>query len=143
MLKKTFLLVLAVAVLLSAFACRKKLQTEIKTPDIGSESSVAPTALPGETPAAVLPTEAPNVLVPAVMVEGTVYYFNSRFIDKPEEEPLGSISSIVPITEYPEKNDQANLQILMDAPYVMLEDGVALPMEDGWGVFVTADKLSE
>lgn len=143
MFKKTFLLVLAAAVLLSVFACRQKVQTETKTPGNGSESSAAPTAIPSETPVTVLPTEAPNVLVPAVMIEGTVYYFNGNFIEKPEEKPLGCISSIVPITEYPEKNDQANLDILMDAPYVMLEDGVALPMEDGWGVFVTADKLSK
>ena len=73
----------------------------------------------------------PDVLVPAVMVEGQVYCTTGE-VD--ESALLGKVSSVVPLSQWPEKEGEANFGET-GAPYARTEDGLVVLVDQEWTLF--------
>ena len=73
---------------------------------------------------------------PAVKAYDTVYCWSGHaFYRTPDEsEYAGRIESVVPETEKPAENNEANVPC-KDAPFVLLDDGVALLLNGEWQFF--------
>lgn len=126
--KQILVLFLLVVLLLSSVACEKgneAQETEKSSNDNGSISDFGKT-VPG----------IPNVLTPMIVVDNTIYYWTGEELTEPpsEKEYSGYIESIVPENRRPAKNNEANIPC-MDAPYFILDDGVALLYAQKWFVF--------
>lgn len=126
--KRILVLFLLVVLLLSSVACEKgneAQETEKPSNDISSISDFGKT-VPG----------IPNVLTPMIVVDNTVYYWTGEELTETlsEKEYSGYIESIVPENRRPTKNNEANLPCL-NAPYVVLNDGVALLYNQKWFLF--------
>lgn len=126
--KRILVLFLLVVLLLSSVACEKgneAQETEKPSNDNSSISDFGKT-VPG----------IPNVLTPMIVVGNTVYYWTGEELTETpsEKEYSGYIKSIVPENRRPTKNNETNLPCL-NAPYVVLDDGVALLYNNKWMLF--------
>ena len=126
--KRILVLFLLVVLLLSSVACEKgneAQETEKSSNDNSSISDFGKT-VPG----------IPNVLTPMIVVGNTVYYWTGEELTETpsEKEYSGYIKSIVPENRRPTKNNEANLPCL-NAPYVVLNDEVALLYNQQWFLF--------
>ena len=126
--KQILVLFLLAIVLLGSVACEKgneAQETEKPSNDNSSISDFGKT-VPG----------IPNVLTPMIVVDNTVYYWTGEELTETlsEKEYSGYIESIVPENRRPTKNNEANLPCL-NAPYVILNDGVALLYNQKWFLF--------
>lgn len=126
--KQILVLFLLVVLLLSSVACEKgneAQETEKSSNDNSSISDFGKT-VPG----------IPNVLTPMIVVGNTVYYWTGEELaaSPSEKEYSGYIESIVPENRRPTKNNEANLTCL-NAPYVVLNDEVALFYNQKWFLF--------
>ena len=86
--------------------------------------------------------ETPNVLLPSVMINGKIYYlFGEEAATVPDENSYsGRIKSVVSLTEFPTKDDEANFEPV-DSPYVLLDDGNAIVWFNGrWMLFGKMDE---
>ena len=87
--------------------------------------------------------DAPNALLPQIMYEDIIYYFdgNSQFdIEiEPTEDTL-KIKLLVPLTQIPKENGQANFG---DAGnyYIEYESGLLVYWNNKWVWFVTLEQL--
>lgn len=96
------------------------------------------------------PDEIPQVLtalIPAVMIDGTIYYLSQGYPIPDNEVNLDQIDyteSEIPLNAYPEKDGESNYAPV-GTPYVKHENGYALKMEKyGWTLFLTwEDRLAE
>ena len=91
--------------------------------------------------------EVPGALIPAVMIEGTIYYLSQGYPipDKEVNSDQASYTgSEVSLGTYPEKDGESNYAP-MGTPYVKYEDGYVLKLEEyGWSLFLTwEDRLAE
>ncbi|MCL1817039.1 MAG: hypothetical protein FWG43_05495 [Clostridiales bacterium] len=86
-------------------------------------------------------SNAPAALPPSVMVNNTLYFYTGRiiFFDTAEYECLGTITSVVTLSQMPSENGQSNMFNIVDAPYVVYEDGLALFWDDEWHFFETRE----
>ncbi|MBR4905290.1 MAG: hypothetical protein IKZ44_00365 [Clostridia bacterium] len=77
-----------------------------------------------------------NAPQPAVKAFDTVYCWSGHaFYRTPDEsEYAGRIESVVPESEKPAENNEANVPC-KDAPFVLLDDGVALLLNGEWQFF--------
>lgn len=121
-------LFLLVVLLLSSIACEKSnktQETEKPSNDNNSTSDFGKT-VPG----------IPNVLTPMIIVDNIIYYWTGEELTETpsEKEYSGYIESIVPENRRPTKNNEANLPCL-NAPYVVLDDGVVLLYNNKWMLF--------
>ncbi len=126
--KQMLVLFLLAIVLLGSVACgkgNKAQETEKPSNDNNSTSDFGKT-VPG----------IPNVLTPMIVVDNIVYYWTGEELTETpsEKEYSGYIESIVPENRRPTKNNEANLPCL-NAPYVDLDDGVALLYNHKWYIF--------
>lgn len=127
--KQILVLFLLVVLLLSSVACGKNNKTqETENPSDGNSS----TSDFGKTVPGI-----PNVLTPMIVVDNTIYYWTGEELTEPpsEKEYSGCIESIVPENRKPIKNNEANLPCL-NAPYVVLDDEVALLYGQRWYLFI-------
>ena len=78
----------------------------------------------------------PDVLVPAVMVEGQVYCTTGEEFPGEVEESalLGKVSSVVPLSQWPEKEGEANFGET-GVPYARTEDGLVVLVDQEWTLF--------
>ena len=78
----------------------------------------------------------PDALVPAVMVDGQVYCTTGEEFPGEVEESalLGEISSVVPLSQWPEKEGEANFGET-GAPYARTEDGLVVLVDQEWTLF--------
>lgn len=92
-------------------------------------------------------SEVPGALIPAVMIEGTIYYLSQGYPipDKEVNSDQASYTGaeVSPGT-YPEKDGESNYAPV-GTPYVKYEDGYVLKLEEyGWSLFLTwEDRLAE
>ena len=85
----------------------------------------------------------PNALLPQIMIDGTMYYLNGESpfdIEVNENDYSGRILSVVPLSEQPIENNQANFGTEGE-PYIKYENGFAVKWGDKWSLFVTEDIL--
>lgn len=92
-------------------------------------------------------TQVPSALIPAVMIDGTIYYLSQGYPIPDNEVNLDRIDyteSEIPLNTYPEKDGESNYAPAGTA-YVKHENGYALKMEKyGWSLFLTwEDRLAE
>lgn len=86
--------------------------------------------------ACMLPAAESNAAQPAVKAYDTVYCWSGHaFYRTPDEsEYAGRIESVVPETDKPVENNEANVPC-QDAPFVLLDDGIALLLNGEWQFF--------
>ena len=80
--------------------------------------------------------DTPDALVPALMVNGTLYRSTGTQLPvEPDDSAiLGCVSSVVPLSQWPEAEGQANFGE-PDAPYALIEDGLIVLMDGEWTLF--------
>ena len=103
------------------------------------EAMEAPAAEPEEDIAvngAARGADTPDALVPALMVNGTLYRSTGTQLPvEPDDSAiLGCVSSVVPLSQWPETEGQANFG-KPDAPYALTEDGLIVLMDGEWTLF--------
>ena len=98
----------------------------------GAYQNYADQYLPPETIDIVTESteQAPNMQPPTVVVNNRFFHLCSTLtmvdiIVEDDANITGTITSLVPPTESPFINNQTNWDVLLDAPYVILEDGTA------------------
>lgn len=94
---------------------------------------------PGK-PVEVTP-DAPNAMVPSIMYEGILYRTTGKAIPAEVDESaiVGEIGSVVPLSQLPTKDGEANFGEVGD-PYAITSDGLIVIMNHEWVVFKTYDK---
>ena len=94
---------------------------------------------PGK-PVEVTP-DAPNAMVPSIMYEGILYRTTGKAIPAEVDESaiVGEIGSVVPLSQLPTKDGEANFGEIGD-PYAITSDGLLVIMNHEWVVFETYDK---
>ena len=102
-----------------------------------------PTSNPPLTPENSQEVIAPNLRLPQVMIDDTLYYMSGK--EKPvikiaEGDYLGIITSVVPTTQIPTMNEQANIDV-EGAPYAKFENGIVVLWNDEWTLFLTENEL--
>lgn len=106
-------------------------------PDIATRLGYA--SGPGK-PVEVTP-DAPNAMVPSIMYEGIPYRTTGKAIPAEVDESaiVGEIGSVVPLSQLPTKDGEANFGEVGD-PYAITSDGLIVIMNYEWVVFKTYDK---
>lgn len=92
-------------------------------------------------------TQVLTGMVPAVMIDGTIYYLSQGYPIPDNEvnrDQIDYTESVIPLDAYPEKDGESNYAPV-GTPYVKHENGYALKMEKyGWRLFLTwEDRLAE
>jgi len=80
--------------------------------------------------------ETPNACVPSVMHDGNLYLTTGKQmpIEVEEDAIVGRITSVVPLSQWPEKDGQANFGVV-DAPFAIVPDGFVVLWESEWTLF--------
>ena len=80
--------------------------------------------------------DAPNAMVPSIMYEGSLYRTTGKAIPAEVDESaiVGEISSVVPLSQLPCKDGEANFGQLGD-PYAITSDGLLVIMNHEWVIF--------
>ncbi len=80
--------------------------------------------------------DTPNVLVPAIMYDGDIFCTTGKQMSGEIDESavVGTITSTVPLSQWPKENGQANFNAI-DAPYAITSDGLVVLMENEWTLF--------
>lgn len=101
-------------------------------PEIATELGFA--SGPGK-PVEVTP-DAPNAMVPSIMYEGSLYRTTGKAIPAEVDESaiVGEIGSVVPLSQLPTKNGEANFGQIGD-PYAITIDGLLVIMGNEWVLF--------
>ena len=89
---------------------------------------------PGK-PVEVVP-DTPNAMVPSIMYEGSLYRTTGKAIPVEVDESaiVGEISSVVPLSQLPSKDGEANFGQI-GAPYAISSDGLLVIMNHEWVIF--------
>lgn len=89
---------------------------------------------PGK-PVEVTP-DTPNAMVPSIMYEGSLYRTTGKAIPAEVDESaiVGDISSVVPLSQLPTKDGEANFGQIGD-PYAITIDGLLVIMGNEWVLF--------
>ena len=85
--------------------------------------------------------DAPNAMVPSIMYEGILYRTTGKAIPAEVDESaiVGEIGSVVPLSQLPTKDGEANFGEIGD-PYAITSDGLLVIMNHEWVIFETYDK---
>ena len=89
---------------------------------------------PGK-PVEVVP-DTPNAMVPSIMYEGSLYRTTGKAIPVEVDESaiVGEISSVVPLSQLPSNDGEANFGQIGD-PYAITSDGLLVIMNHEWVLF--------
>ena len=85
--------------------------------------------------------DAPNAMMPSIMYEGILYRTTGKAIPAEVDESaiVGEIGSVVPLSQLPTKDGEANFGEIGD-PYAITSDGLLVIMNHEWVIFETYDK---
>ena len=85
--------------------------------------------------------DVPNAMMPSIMYEGILYRTTGKAIPAEVDESaiVGEIGSVVPLSQLPTKDGEANFGEIGD-PYAITSDGLLVIMNHEWVVFETYDK---
>ena len=80
--------------------------------------------------------DAPNAMVPSIMYEGSLYRTTGKVIPAEVDKSaiVGEISSVVPLSQLPTKDGEANFGQIGD-PYAITSDGLLVIMGHEWVIF--------
>ena len=80
--------------------------------------------------------ETPNAMVPSIMYEGNLYRTTGKAIPATVDESaiVGYISSVVPLSQLPSNEGEANFGEDGD-PYAITSDGLLVIMGHEWVLF--------
>ena len=80
--------------------------------------------------------DTPNAMVPSFMYEGSLYRTTGKAIPAEVDESaiVGEISSVVPLSQLPTKDGEANFGQIGD-PYAITSDGLVVTMNHEWVKF--------
>lgn len=109
---------------------------------VDGQANIATIALIGQTfsfDTSGAPTPAPtepDVLMPAICVDGTVYILTDRKLagEVDGSAILGYVNSLVPLSEWPTKNGQANFD-QYGVPYAVVSEGLVVLYSNEWTLF--------
>ena len=89
---------------------------------------------PGK-PVEVVP-DTPNAMVPSIMYKGGLYRTTGKAIPAEVDESaiVGEINSVVPLSQLPTKDGEANFGQIGD-PYAITSDGLLVIMGYEWVIF--------
>ena len=89
---------------------------------------------PGK-PVEVVP-DTPNAMVPSIMYKGGLYRTTGKAIPAEVDESaiVGEISSVVPLSQLPSKDGEANFGQIGN-PYAITNDGLLVIMNHEWVIF--------
>lgn len=78
----------------------------------------------------------PNATIPSVMYEGKLYKTTGKQIPAEVDETaiVGHISSVVPLSQFPTKEGEANFGQVGD-PYALTADGLVVLLNNEWTLF--------
>ena len=84
--------------------------------------------------------DTPNALVPSILYNGEIYRSTGKQVPAEVDESaiIGTVTSTVPLSQWPTEEGQANFEIL-DAPYAMTADGLLVLVEHEWTLFEPLD----
>lgn len=85
--------------------------------------------------------DVPNAMMPSIMYEGILYRTTGKAIPAEVDESaiVGEIGSVVPLSQLPTKDGEANFGEIGD-PYAITSDGLRVIMNHEWVIFETYDK---
>ena len=106
--------------------------TIVTNPEIATRLGYA--SGPGK-PVEVTP-DTPNAMVPSIMYEGSLYKTTGKAIPAEVDESaiVGEISSVVPLSQLPTKDGEANFGQIGD-PYAITSDGLLVIIGHEWVKF--------
>ena len=80
--------------------------------------------------------QAPSTRQPSILVNDTYYFITGRSVDVniDENDYLGVVTSEVPLSEIPTKNEQSNF-VKEGTPYADYEDGIVVLIDGKWIIF--------
>ena len=80
--------------------------------------------------------DTPNAMVPSIMYEVSLYRTTGKAIPATVDESaiVGEISSVVPLSQLPTKEGEANFGQIGD-PYAITSDGLLVIMNHEWVIF--------
>ena len=81
-------------------------------------------------------SDTPNATIPSIMYEGNLYRITEDQIAVEVDETaiVGNISSVVPLSQFPANDSEANFGQVGD-PYALIEDGLVVLVNDEWTLF--------
>ncbi len=84
--------------------------------------------------------DAPNAMVPSIIYKGILYRTTGKEVPAEVDESaiVGRISSVVPLTQLPTKEGEANFGEIGD-PYALTSDGLLVLMNNEWVSFYLFD----
>ena len=127
-MKKAAIIALSIVICLAAlFWITIETNPEIAT-SLGFASG------PGK-PVEVTPV-TPNAMVPSIVYEGNLYRTTGKQIPATVDESaiVGRISSVVPLSQLPSSEGEANFGEVGD-PYAITSDGLLVIMDHEWVMF--------
>ena len=79
---------------------------------------------------------APNTRQPSIMVNDTYYFITGKSanVEFDENDYLGVVTSSVPLSEIPTKNEQSNF-VMEGTPYAEYDDGIVVLIDGKWIIF--------
>jgi len=89
---------------------------------------------------------SPNTYLPQVLIDDVMFYLSGErpiTTEIHESEYLGKITSVVPLSQIPFENGQANFNVEAGAPYAKYPPGIAVLWNGEWSLFVTEDMLRD
>lgn len=80
--------------------------------------------------------DTPNALVPAVMYDGVIYCTTGKQIPAEVDESaiLGTVTSVVPLSQWPKEEGQANFGE-EGMSFAVTSDGFLVQVENEWTLF--------
>ena len=78
----------------------------------------------------------PNATIPSIMYEGNLYKTTGKQIpaEVDETDIVGNISSVVPLSQFPTNDGEANFGQVGD-PYALTADGLVVLLNNEWTLF--------
>ena len=78
----------------------------------------------------------PNATIPSIMYEGNLYKTTGKQIPAEVDETaiVGNISSVVPLSQFPTNDGEANFGQVGD-PYALTADGLVVLLNNEWTLF--------
>ena len=80
--------------------------------------------------------DTPNATVPSIVYNGEIYYTTGKEIPAEVDESaiVGKVISVVPLSEWPKEEGQANFGEV-DAPYAIISEGLVVKVNNEWTLF--------
>ena len=78
----------------------------------------------------------PNATIPSIVYNGELYYTTGKQVPAEVDESaiVGKVVSVVPLSELPKEEGQANFGEV-DIPYALISEGLVVKVNNEWTMF--------